>query len=274
MKNKIKQLQIILLKEKIERLTGKKIIFEAHQYAKKKGYSEAEELEEDTKDNSVRPSKMARPDITGMTKNAKAYWPHLYIQDEAEDILQDKFGNERGSKAFQGLLNAPKLGGFYQATTEIVMQKARMYQDLGERLPNDYFDESWFSVWKRWMASKGKPYEPKTILTPKVPSSGKHDLTGKVVDNFPTHSSINKPAANIAPTSIKRSSNYDSKDEMRISDIMSKANGNKFKARQLAQMMADKITSPEKALRRANAAEDNNYHDLANIFLKRYAQLK
>jgi hypothetical protein len=71
----------------------------------------------------------------------------------------------------------------------------------------------------------------------------------------------------------KSDANYDAKDEKRILDIITKSYGNKNKAQQLAQNMANKITDASKALRRANAAEDHNYHDLAEIFYKRYNEL-
>lgn len=219
-----------------------------------------------------RPSKMTRPDISGMTKNAKAYWD-LYIQDEAEEILVDKYGRERGHKTFEGLLNIPRFGGFYQATTEIVMQKAKMYQDLGERPPSDYFSESWFSVWKRWMKSQGKSFKIANVNNP----DNAPVLTKPTVQTPILPPSKTKPVPyynDKGKVNTSTSSNsYDSKDEMRINDILTKANGDRNKAKQLAQLMANKITDKSKALRRANAAEDNNCHDLANIFLKRAMQL-
>lgn len=220
-----------------------------------------------TADDSPRPSRMARPDIQGMTKNAKAYWDHLYIQDEAEDILQDKYGNAKGSQYFQGLLNAPKFGGFYQAVTQIVMEKFKMYTDLGEQPPRNYFDESWFSVWKRWMAAKGKPYtakeEPK--VTPK--KEPKKPLSAIVNDkSIPSIKDL--PKQKPAPTG------YDAKDEKRIQDIMTYSKGSMSKALQLAQVMANKITDYDKCIRRANAAEADNYHNIANVFYKRALQLR
>jgi len=62
---------------------------------------------------------------------------------------------------------------------------------------------------------------------------------------------------------------FDSKDEQRIRDIMDKANGNVEKAKQLAQAMANKIEDPIKAHSRGEAAENDNYHDIAKIFFDR-----
>lgn len=73
-----------------------------------------------------------------------------------------------------------------------------------------------------------------------------------------------------------------SKDYMRITDLIRKgeildAKG-RFKAgvgaRQLAQTMANKITDMSKAYRRYKAAEEENFHDLALIFYKRYRDLE
>lgn len=65
---------------------------------------------------------------------------------------------------------------------------------------------------------------------------------------------------------------FDKKDEKRILDIIQKSNG-KYHAQRLAQTMANKITKADKALRRANAAADHNYHDIATIFYDRYEEL-
>lgn len=225
---------------------------------------EEEELEEkSTTDQAIRPKRMApAPDINGMTKSATAYWNHLYIQDEAEDIFQDKYGDERGTKNWEGSIEAGG-GAMYQAVTSIVMQKAKMYRELREELPSDYFSESWFSVWKRWVAAKGKPYTPKEEPKKEVPKPEK---------SIAQPTSLKTPMP-VKSAPIKRSNNFDFKDEQRIADIMTKANGNRGKAQALAQQMANSITDKAKALRRANAAESDNYHDLANIFLKRYITL-
>jgi len=73
-----------------------------------------------------------------------------------------------------------------------------------------------------------------------------------------------------------------SKDYMRITDLIRKGKILDMKgryrpgvgARQLAQTMANKITDVSKAWRRYKAAEDENYHDLALIFYKRFRDLE
>ena len=65
----------------------------------------------------------------------------------------------------------------------------------------------------------------------------------------------------------------DSKDLMRIDDIITKAAGNKYKAIKLAETMCKLITDRFKALRRARAAERRGQPDLADIFTKRATEL-
>lgn len=62
---------------------------------------------------------------------------------------------------------------------------------------------------------------------------------------------------------------FDSKDEQRISDIVARGNGDVEKIKQLAQSMANKIMDPTKAYERGRAAENENYHDVAEIFFNR-----
>lgn len=66
---------------------------------------------------------------------------------------------------------------------------------------------------------------------------------------------------------------FDRKDSMRIQGILDKSKGDTGKAKRLAQSMANKITDAAKAKRRAKAAEDENFHDLAAIFYKRFYEL-
>lgn len=66
----------------------------------------------------------------------------------------------------------------------------------------------------------------------------------------------------------------DSKDVMRISDIVKKSGGDKEKAAALARTMASRITDYYKAHRRAMAASEAGHPDLAEIFRTRSMQLK
>ena len=65
----------------------------------------------------------------------------------------------------------------------------------------------------------------------------------------------------------------DAKDRKRIEDIATKANYDKAKMQQFARNMAKAITDAGKAYRRGKAAENENYHDLAEIFFARAEDL-
>lgn len=66
----------------------------------------------------------------------------------------------------------------------------------------------------------------------------------------------------------KDPSAVDSKDKMRVEDIMNKAGGDwNYKAEQLTRQMAKAITDGAKALRRGKAAIEQGYNEMAIIFL-------
>lgn len=213
----------------------------------------------------ARPARMARPDITGMTKNANAYWSHLYIQDEARSIFQDKYGKERGEKMWEGSINSNYAGAMYQAVTNIVMEKAKMLQELGEARGGDYFEKPYLDVWSRWMTMQNRPIPSPKVAAPVVPQAAPTIQKAPVAPQQPNNILKSAPAS--------QTSSFDSKDEMRISDIIKKAAGDRSKSARLAQVMASKITDIAKAVRRGNAAESENYHDLASIFFKRAYEL-
>jgi hypothetical protein len=66
---------------------------------------------------------------------------------------------------------------------------------------------------------------------------------------------------------------FDPKDEMRIKDILRKADGDTSKAASLARTMANKIEDANKALRRGDAAKDQGANALADIFYARAKEL-
>jgi len=66
---------------------------------------------------------------------------------------------------------------------------------------------------------------------------------------------------------------FESKDAMRIADIVRKSKGVATKALALAQQMANAITKVDKAHRRAMAATAVGQHALAAVFFVRFGQL-
>jgi hypothetical protein len=67
----------------------------------------------------------------------------------------------------------------------------------------------------------------------------------------------------------------DAKDVQRVEDIKTKSNGRMYDARKLAELMADKITTPDKAYNRYLAAQQvfPNDNSVANVFLDRAKRL-
>lgn len=74
-------------------------------------------------------------------------------------------------------------------------------------------------------------------------------------------------------TRNKLAKGFTSKDTNRIEGIINKADGNREKEEQLAKTMASKIKDGRKALQRGKAAEDLNYHNIAQIFFDRAKEI-
>ena len=66
---------------------------------------------------------------------------------------------------------------------------------------------------------------------------------------------------------------FDEKDEKRITDLIAKAKGDRDKENQLARAMANVIKDADKAIRRGEAAEDQNAYSVAKIFFDRAEEL-
>jgi hypothetical protein len=69
-----------------------------------------------------------------------------------------------------------------------------------------------------------------------------------------------------------KESDFDAKDERRINDMINKSKDDAHLLR-LAKTMASRIKDKKKAVRRARAAEDINYHDVAKVFYDRAEEL-
>lgn len=154
----------------------------------------------DVKDlKESRPPRMARPHpSSGRGKY------HLYIQDLLNDVLKDKYGEDRGEKTFQYLINLPNKA-MYPAGQEITDEKAQMYIDLGEPVPSegDYFNESYYSVWKRWIA-RGKPAQHLPAV-PRAPGHSPQSQPQPLVTNKPITPPVTEPKKPISRHEISPS---------------------------------------------------------------------
>lgn len=100
----------------------------------------------DKVDDRPRPPRMKKPKVT---PSAHRIYKE-YTQDLLHDILVDKYGTKRGTENFEYFVDKGG-GAFYAVGQQIQDEKAQMYLDLGERPPSDYWSETYFDVWKRWM---------------------------------------------------------------------------------------------------------------------------
>ena len=100
-------------------------------------------------DNTPRPPRMKKPVVSPQAHRIYK----LYTQDLLHDILVDKYGTARGTENFDYFVNKGG-GAFYAVGQQIQDEKAQMYLDLGEKPPSDYFSQTYFDVWKRWMARR------------------------------------------------------------------------------------------------------------------------
>jgi|GEM_PF-4641598 len=192
-----------------------------------------------------RPMLKPKPNVEGYsTSKYKAYWD-LYIQDEASNIMIDKYGFTKGYKMWQNSIDYG--GAMYQIASNIANEKLKMLFDLKLPIPKDYFDRSYFDVWKQWSGKSGeikqKPEPKSSVVQPNLAQNPANE-----------------------PKSTQSKISYTDKDLQRVMDIVKKANGNKAKEIQLATAMANSITDKSKIFGRYAAAEDNNYHDIAKIF--------
>ena len=100
----------------------------------------------DKRDDRPRPPRMKKPKVTPASHRVYTE----YTQDLLHDILVDKYGTERGTLNFDYFVQKGG-GAFYAVGQEIQDEKAQMFLDLGERPPSDYWSETYFDVWQRWM---------------------------------------------------------------------------------------------------------------------------
>lgn len=254
-----KQLVALLLKERIEHATGKKVFLEGVEtvpqtetYVPAKGLSDESE---------PRPNRMKKPgERPGGWRlmsysRAGGYQGGLYIQDEMSSMLIDKYGKERGERNFEGILNAPRSGAFFQYGTQIASEKAWLLSTLGIKYDaGDYFQYSYYDLWKEWMKRNGNPVK---IAEPVVPQPA-----AIVPEPEPI-----VPPEPVKPTRISTIS-PEPKDMTRVAALAQKPN-----SLRMAQVMADKITDAQKAYRRGLAAEHDNQHDMADIFFNRAKDL-
>lgn len=214
--------------------------------------------------DEVRPRMAPAPKVEGMmASKGSSYW-NLYLQDLASDVMVDKYGYDKGIANWEWSIGQSS-GVMFAAASKICNEKYTMLKELGyigqkdnKWYGDDYFKRSYFDIWKEWKEFKktGKRGDE-----PAQPAS-------KQTTTKSAAAAASKPAPKAAtgkyPTVL-----VTDKDTQRIQDIVQKSGGDKNKMMQLAQRMANTISNLDKAVARARAAEEDNYHDLAKVFFDR-----
>jgi len=110
-------------------------------------------------DLEPRPNRMKKPPVVGIATNPTSYFRDLYIQDEMRHMLIDKYGKVRGERTFDGLIDAmsSRPGAFFQAGGELADEKAGLIRTLNKQSNGDYWQYSYYELWKEWMNSIGQP---------------------------------------------------------------------------------------------------------------------
>jgi hypothetical protein len=213
--------------------------------AEKKQYANVKDLD------VVRPRMAPKPDTGGLpSKSYAAKECKLYLQDEASYIIIDKYGFEKGYKAWEDSIG--RGGSMYAIAADIANQKWVMCKDLGltKNLIADYYFASYYAIWKKWAAKK----TPKPIAT---------SLTAR--KDFAKAPNVANPAPKTSKVDqMKKVIQPSSKDIMRIDDLIDQPN-----ALTLANKMANATSDINKLIGRGKEAETRGRKDIANLFYSR-----
>lgn len=111
---------------------------------------------DEKKDHEVRPARMKKPSVSKYEgRGVKSVWPQIYIQDEAKNILQDKYGPKRGTENWDYFVNS-NTNAMFTVCSNICKEKAVMLEDLGKKYDhNNYWEFGWYPLWKEWMKLQG-----------------------------------------------------------------------------------------------------------------------
>lgn len=90
--------------------------------------------------------KQYRPTIKAPKGCGRAFG--LYLQDEASGVYVDKYGLEKGIKAWMGAIDFGG-GAMFAGSQKITDEKYAMLQELGQT-SRQYWDRSYLSIWKEW----------------------------------------------------------------------------------------------------------------------------
>lgn len=220
-------------------------------------------------DSEPRPNRMKKPPMmTGVSTNPTSYFPELYIQDEMRHMLIDKYGRERGEKTFDGLIDtmSSRPGAFFAQGGELAAEKAGLISALGKQTNHDYWQYSYYELWKEWMASINQPVniatptvQTPTLPTPPAPTNAQPVRTGTGHPTTDINASIVR--AFRALTGKGESAVEKTKSRIRVENLV---NGNNALA--LARKMVNATNEVYKLVQRAYYASEMGANDIAKMF--------
>ena len=219
-----------------------------------------------------RPNRMKRPSKANYNPwNGRGGEPGMvYIQDEAEEVMQDKYGRERGTRNWEASIGHGARGGaMFKMADDVMKEKQFLFDELN-LTPSSYWDYSYFALWKMWMDKIGQSYkidsdadvqakkdakeqaekEAKRLAREKQQQDNKNKLTTELNNIRDKYSSLNLDK--YSP---------DAKDRKRIEDLI---NNNRSTSSTLANKMAKSITNKVKAIKRGLAAIEY-YENLTDV---------
>lgn len=229
-----------------------------------------------------RPNRMKRP---GMMRHDFAgrggQRGYVYIQDEAEEVMQDKYGRERGTKLWNASINASQRGAMFKMADDVMKEKTWLMHEMNV-YPSEYWDVSYYSLWKAWMNKQGLTYKIDSDEDIQAKADAK-----RIAEETAKQQALDaKKAAEKAQfdrtlNQIESDNNTaglptlqpDAKDKQRIADMFSRDSW----PTTAANTMANAIKDVNKAVRRGQAVldyiKDNNLSyfklDIAKIFFNK-----
>lgn len=226
-------------------------------------------------DLEPRPNRMKKPpELQSVTTNPTGYFSDLYIQDEMRYMLIDKYGKEKGERQFDSLLDSPQRGAFFAQGGILAAEKAGLIDVLGKRSNGDYWQFSYYEMWKEWMESINQSINittPAPVVTAPTTVIAK---TPRVTTTSVNNDDVLKTSITLAFQNLSGKGATDAeknKSKTRIANILNGSNvyGN-------ANKMVNATNEPYKLVQRAYYAimsNDRNAVDVAKIFWNKAVSL-
>lgn len=230
-----------------------------------------------------RPNRMKRP---GMMRHDFAgrggQRGYVYIQDEAEEVMQDKYGRERGTKLWQASIGHGARGNaMFKMADDVMKEKAWLMHEMNV-YPSEYWDVSYYSLWKAWMAKEGIPYridsdeevQAKADAKRAAEEAAKQQALDakKAEEKAQFDRKLNQIESDNTTAGLPKLQ-PDTKDKQRVADMFRRNDW----PTTAANTMANAIKDVNKAVRRGQAVldyiKDNNLSyfelDIAKIFFNK-----